>query len=96
MVVVVALGLGVAAYVRSQGSGSGPPSAAGSGVPILPGQPPASGPGLRLAPPAAPAPVLTALDSSRPVDVGRLKARVAPLLDSPRLGHHVAFAVEAL
>jgi serine-type D-Ala-D-Ala carboxypeptidase/endopeptidase (penicillin-binding protein 4) len=96
VVVVVALGLGVAAYVRSQSSGSGPHPGAGSGVPTLPAQPPASGPGLRLAPPATPAPVLAALDNSRPVDIGRLKARVAPLLHSPRLGHHVAFAVEAL
>jgi serine-type D-Ala-D-Ala carboxypeptidase/endopeptidase (penicillin-binding protein 4) len=96
VVVVLALGLGVAAYVRSQSSGSRPPSGAGSGVPTLPAQPTASGPGLSLAPPAAPAPVLAALDSSRAVDVSRLKARVAPLLHSPRLGHHVAFAVEAL
>jgi D-alanyl-D-alanine carboxypeptidase/D-alanyl-D-alanine-endopeptidase (penicillin-binding protein 4) len=96
VVVVVALGLGVAGYVRSQSSGSGSPPAAGSGVTTLPGQPPASGPGLRLPSPATPAPVLTALDSSRAVDVSRLKARVAPLLRSPRLGHHVAFAVEAL
>ncbi len=93
-VIVVGLAVGAVAYFALPASRIDGPTAPTTSGPL--GQPPATGSGLSLKAPPAPAAVLAGVAASRSVDAHRLEHLVGRTLTSPRLGHHLGFAVAAL